>query len=41
MADGEIRFAYVDGSAGGAPFIELATLGPAMRDFYDSMRDAQ
>jgi hypothetical protein len=25
----------------GAPFIELATLGPAMRDFYDSMRDAQ
>jgi catechol 2,3-dioxygenase-like lactoylglutathione lyase family enzyme len=41
MADGEIRFAYVDGSAGGAPYIELVTLGPTMRDFYDSMRDAQ
>jgi catechol 2,3-dioxygenase-like lactoylglutathione lyase family enzyme len=41
MADGEIRFAYVDGSAGGAPYIELAMLGPAMRDLYDSMRDAQ
>jgi catechol 2,3-dioxygenase-like lactoylglutathione lyase family enzyme len=41
MADGAIRFAYVDGSAGGAPYIELAELAPAMRDFYDAMRDAQ
>jgi len=38
MADGEIRFAYIDGSAGGAPYVELAVLGPAMRDFYDAMR---
>jgi catechol 2,3-dioxygenase-like lactoylglutathione lyase family enzyme len=38
MAGGAIRFAYVDGSAGGAPYIELAQLSPEMRDFYDSMR---
>lgn len=42
MAHGAIRFAYVDGSAGGAPYIELVTLSPEMRDFYDAMRkDAQ
>jgi catechol 2,3-dioxygenase-like lactoylglutathione lyase family enzyme len=38
MAGGAIRFAYVDGSAGGAPFIELATLSTDMRAFYDAMR---
>ena len=42
MADGAIRFAYVDGSAGGAPYIELATLSRDMRAFFDAMRkDAQ
>ena len=29
MMDGEIEFAYVDGSAGGAPYVELARIGPA------------
>ena len=38
MMDGEIEFAYVDGSAGGAPYVELARIGPAMRDFYDAVR---
>jgi catechol 2,3-dioxygenase-like lactoylglutathione lyase family enzyme len=38
MAGGSIRFAYLDGGAGGAPYIELAQLSPEMRDFYDSMR---
>jgi catechol 2,3-dioxygenase-like lactoylglutathione lyase family enzyme len=39
MMDGEIEFAYVDGSAGGAPYVELARLGPQMREFYDAVRD--
>ena len=38
MMDGEIEFAYLDGSAAGAPYVELARIGPQMRDFYDSMR---
>ena len=38
MMDGEIEFAYVDGSAGGAPYVELARIGPAMRAFYDAVR---
>ena len=42
MAHGAIRFAYVDGSAGGAPYIELVTLSTDMRAFYDALRkDAQ
>lgn len=39
MMDGEIEFAYVDGSAGGAPYVELARIGPRMREFYDAVRD--
>jgi catechol 2,3-dioxygenase-like lactoylglutathione lyase family enzyme len=39
MMDGEIEFAYVDGSAGGAPYIELARIGPQMRAFYDVVKD--
>jgi catechol 2,3-dioxygenase-like lactoylglutathione lyase family enzyme len=39
MMGGEIEFAYVDGSAGGAPYVELARIGPLMRDFYDAVRD--
>jgi catechol 2,3-dioxygenase-like lactoylglutathione lyase family enzyme len=39
MAGGAIRFAYVDGRAAGAPYIELAQLSPEMRDFYESMRE--
>ena len=36
----EMKFAYLDFSAGGAPYIELMQLGPNMRAFFDSMRDA-
>jgi catechol 2,3-dioxygenase-like lactoylglutathione lyase family enzyme len=38
MMDGEIEFAYVDGRAGGAPYVELARIGPQMRAFYDAVR---
>lgn len=38
MMDGEIEFAYVDGSAGGAPYVELARIGPQMRAFYDAIK---
>ena len=40
MMDGEIEFAYVDGSAGGAPYIELARVGPQMRAFYDAVKQS-
>lgn len=39
MMGGEIEFAYVDGSAGGAPYIELARIGPQMRDFYAAVKE--
>jgi catechol 2,3-dioxygenase-like lactoylglutathione lyase family enzyme len=39
MMDGEIEFAYVDGSAGGAPYVELARIGPQMRDFYAAVKE--
>jgi len=38
MMDGEIEFAYVDGSAGGAPYVELARIGPQMREFYAAVK---
>jgi hypothetical protein len=38
MMDGEIEFAYVDGSAGGAPYVELARIGPQMQAFYAAVR---
>ena len=38
MMDGEIEFAYVDGSASGAPYVELARIGPVMREFYAAVR---
>jgi len=38
MMDGEIEFAYVDGSAGGAPYVELARIGPRMREFYAAVK---
>ncbi len=40
MMDGEIEFAYVDGSAGGAPYVELARIGPQMLAFYDAVKNA-
>ncbi|NMN94287.1 VOC family protein [Antrihabitans stalactiti] len=33
----EMKFAYLDFSAGGAPYVELMQLGPNMRAFFDSM----
>jgi catechol 2,3-dioxygenase-like lactoylglutathione lyase family enzyme len=39
MMGGEIEFAYVDGSAGGAPYIELARIGPQMREFYAAVKE--
>ena len=38
MMAGEIEFAYLDGSAAGAPYIELARIGPRMAAFYDAVR---
>jgi 4-hydroxyphenylpyruvate dioxygenase-like putative hemolysin len=38
MMDGEIEFAYLDGSAAGAPYIELARIGPQMQAFFDAIR---
>ena len=38
MMDGEIRFAYVDGAAGGAPYVELAQIGPQIQQLYDVVR---
>jgi catechol 2,3-dioxygenase-like lactoylglutathione lyase family enzyme len=39
MMGGEIEFAYVDGSAGGAPYIELARIGAQMRGFYEAVKE--
>jgi catechol 2,3-dioxygenase-like lactoylglutathione lyase family enzyme len=38
MMDGEIEFAYLDGSAGGAPYVELARIGPQMAAFFEAIR---
>ncbi|MEU6559668.1 VOC family protein [Nocardia nova] len=36
---GMMRFAYIDGAAAGVPYVELAEIGPAMREFYRSIKD--
>lgn len=38
MAGGLMEFAYLDGAAAGAPYIELARLSPDMQAFYDDVR---
>ncbi|CAN5550683.1 VOC family protein [soil metagenome] len=38
MMGGEIEFAYLDGSASGVPYVELARIGPQMQDFYDVIK---
>ena len=38
MMGGEIEFAYIDGFAAGAPYIELARVGPEMQAFYDDVK---
>ena len=40
MAGGLMRFAYIDGTEHGVPFIELASVSPEMRSIYDSIRAA-
>lgn len=35
---GPMRFAYLDGSAAGAPYIELAQLSPAMEEFFAAIK---
>ena len=40
MADGEIRFAYLEPGLVGFPVLELAQIGPGIRQFYDSIRSA-
>ena len=39
MMEGEIEFAYVDGSTAGAPYLELARVGPQMRAFYAAVKE--
>ena len=38
MMDGEIDFAYLDCSSAGAPYVELARIGPVMREFFDAVK---
>jgi catechol 2,3-dioxygenase-like lactoylglutathione lyase family enzyme len=38
MMDGEIEFAYLDGSASGVPYVELARVGPQIAAFYEAIR---
>jgi catechol 2,3-dioxygenase-like lactoylglutathione lyase family enzyme len=38
MMDGAIEFAYLDGSSGGAPYVELARIGPQMQAFFEAVR---
>ena len=38
MMDGEIEFAYLDGSSAGAPYVELARIGPQMAAFFEAIR---
>lgn len=38
MMGGEIKFAYLDGTSAGAPYIELAQIGPAMAELYDAIK---
>jgi catechol 2,3-dioxygenase-like lactoylglutathione lyase family enzyme len=40
MMDGEIEFAHLDGSSAGAPYVELARIGPRMTAFFEAIRSA-
>ncbi|QLY33064.1 VOC family protein [Nocardia huaxiensis] len=35
---GQMRFAYLDGTAAGVPYLELAEIGPNMRLFFDQIK---
>ncbi|MCW2497875.1 hypothetical protein, partial [Jatrophihabitans sp.] len=39
MADGAMRFAYLDGGSVGVPYLELAHLEPMMTQFFESVRE--
>jgi catechol 2,3-dioxygenase-like lactoylglutathione lyase family enzyme len=40
MMDGGIEFAYLESrSAAGAPYVELARIGPQMREFYAAVKE--
>lgn len=38
MMAGGMRFAYLDGAAYGVPYVELAYLGPEMKEFYAAIK---
>jgi catechol 2,3-dioxygenase-like lactoylglutathione lyase family enzyme len=38
MMGGAMEFAYLDGSAHGVPYVELARIGPELRAFFDAIR---
>ena len=38
MMGGEIEFAYLDCSTSGAPYVELARIGPVMQEFFEAVR---
>jgi catechol 2,3-dioxygenase-like lactoylglutathione lyase family enzyme len=38
FAEGAMRFVYLDGSAGGAPNIELIQMSPQMEAFFESLK---
>jgi catechol 2,3-dioxygenase-like lactoylglutathione lyase family enzyme len=38
MMAGAIDFAYVDGASAGVPYVELARIGPAMKDFFADVK---
>lgn len=40
MADGQLRFAYVEPGLPGVPLIEVVEVGPVIREFYDGLRAA-
>ena len=40
MMGGAMEFAYLDGSAHGVPYVELARIGPDMRAFFEAIRGA-
>lgn len=39
MMGGGMEFAYLDGSAHGVPYVELAYLGPDIKAFYDALKN--
>lgn len=38
MMGGAMEFAYLDGASAGVPYLELARLGPQIREFYAALR---